>query len=613
MWRAASMVWVDIMLHRRFVAPVMGLLASSRSFEIQPMNEGEQCGVPDQFKHRLQALQTQVRAYQAYLPEDPGIDSGQFLSRDSLEEALPEIESAVATWIDHVHLPSTKIKALRTRLFETRFLVQCLKSITDNSLLLETFNQTLKHRAFIGVGYAPALASVGQDSGVLLETYPLQLVKKAEEEPDTVFVGLFPAESVADYERNLRASGASFAKVPLSLKGSPHQAVLALECDLLVMEKHVKALTSEIEWHSEKDQISGYLRQIQRWMWLVDTMRMASCDVRFVQICGWVPHKGLEALETMLQTSGEPYLLQSSQPAGHGEPPVLLDNPPWFKPFENFVRGFGVPRAGEIDPTPLLGVTTPLMFGYMFGDVGQGLVLALLGYLLRERLPILALFIPAGISAMLFGFLYGSIFSYEELLPPLWLHPMHEPLTVMGIALAFGAMLLIASLVLGAIQSWWNGQMDAWLAGRLPLLVLALALPLMFVHLVAGIGLALVAVIIAVIFGARRSGHSGALLGALKFIEDGIQLAMNMLSFIRLGAFTLAHGGLSAAVMVLTLMPDNLLLRLLIFIAGNVLVIALEGLVVSIQTTRLVMFEFFRRFLEGSGRPFNPLTDPVTS
>ena len=145
------------------------------------------------------------------------------------------------------------------------------------------------------------------------------------------------------------------------------------------------------------------------------------------------------------------------------------------------------------------------------------------------------------------------------------------------------------------------------------LLALALALPLMFVQLDLGIALALAAVAIAVIGGWRQSGRGAALLGVLKFLEDGIQLAMNMLSFIRLGAFTLAHGGLSAAVMVLTLMPDNVLLRLLVFVAGNALVIALEGLVVSIQTTRLVMFEFFRRFLEGAGRPFRPLADPITS
>lgn len=292
---------------------------------------------------------------------------------------------------------------------------------------------------------------------------------------------------------------------------------------------------------------------------------------------------------------------------------MLLDNHKWLKPFENFVRGFGVPRPNEIDPTPLLGLVIPFMFGYMFGDVGQGLILALLGYLLRVRMPILALFVPAGVSAMVFGFLYGSVFSYEGLIPPLWIHPMHEPLTVMGLALAFGALMLIFSIVLSGIQSHWDGCMDKWVAEKLPLLVLAFALPALFWNTLVGGGLVVIAVLISLLAAWQQSGRKGALFGVLKLLEEGIQLAMNMLSFIRLGAFTLAHGGLSAAVMVLTMMPDNILLRLLIFVAGNALVIALEGLVVSIQTTRLVMFEFFRRFLEGSGRPFNPLTDPVVS
>jgi V/A-type H+-transporting ATPase subunit I len=155
--------------------------------------------------------------------------------------------------------------------------------------------------------------------------------------------------------------------------------------------------------------------------------------------------------------------------------------------------------------------------------------------------------------------------------------------------------------------------MQRWLTEKLPLLVLAVAIPVLFLHPAAGLTLMLMALLITVLTAGKQSGYKGALTGVLKLVEDGIQLAMNMLSFIRLGAFTLAHGGLSAAVMVLTMMPDNLLLRLLIFVAGNALVIALEGLVVSIQTTRLVMFEFFRRFLQGTGRPFKPLTDPAMS
>ncbi len=612
MWRAASMTWVDIMLHRRFVPRVMGLLAASQSFEMQPMNKGEGCGLPEQYKTRLRALQTRVRAYQAYLPE-VAVADGQYLPSNSLEGSLAPIEQAVETWIGHIHLPGKKIKVMETKLFESRLLIQCLRSIPDNSLLLETFNKTSQYKPFIGVGNIEGLTPLQEDSRVLLEIYPLLVEKDVTGEPDAVFVGLFPVADADELERNLRATGVRFAKIPSSLVGSPQQAQISLECDLLVMEKHVKALQSEIEWHSEKDQIGIWERQLQRWLWLVEVMHSAACDVHFVQICGWVPHNKLEALEIALQESDGPYLLQTSQPAEHGEPPVLLDNHKWLKPFENFVRGFGVPRANEIDPTPILGLATPLMFGYMFGDVGQGLVLALLGHLLKDRMPILALFVPAGMSAMVFGFLYGSVFSYEQLIPPLWLHPMHEPLTVMGLALAFGALLLISSLVLSGIQSHWDGCMDKWVAEKLPLLILAFALPALFWNTTVGGVLAVIAVLISLLAAWQQSGRKGVLFGALKLLEDGIQLAMNMLSFIRLGAFTLAHGGLSAAVMVLTMMPENVLLRLLIFVAGNSLVIALEGLVVSIQTTRLVMFEFFRRFLEGSGRPFNPLTDPAIS
>jgi len=129
--------------------------------------------------------------------------------------------------------------------------------------------------------------------------------------------------------------------------------------------------------------------------------------------------------------------------------------------------------------------------------------------------------------------------------------------------------------------------------------------PLLAVILVA------ISILISISSAVLKKGPTAAVIALLKLLEDGMQLAINMLSFIRLGAFTLAHSGLSTAVMVLAVIPENTILQLFIFVLGNVLVIALEGLVVSIQTTRLVMFEFFRRFMEGSGRPFKPLTDQV--
>jgi V/A-type H+-transporting ATPase subunit I len=277
------------------------------------------------------------------------------------------------------------------------------------------------------------------------------------------------------------------------------------------------------------------------------------------------------------------------------------------------VRGVGVPRANEIDPTPILALTTPIMFGFMFGDIGQGAVLVLLGYILKNRLPILNLLIPAGIASIFFGFMHGTVFCNEALIRPLWLHPLDHPLVIMSVALLFGGFMLLISLVLAGIQAYWQQSTATWVATQLPLIGLGMALLALFWNPKLSGMLLVAALLISVVSALRKTGPAGAVVAILKLLEDAMQLAINMLSFIRLGAFTLAHCGLSTAVMVLTAIPDSIVLQFLIFVLGNILIIALEGLVVSIQTTRLVMFEFFRRFMEGAGRPFKPLTDPAVN
>lgn len=99
--------------------------------------------------------------------------------------------------------------------------------------------------------------------------------------------------------------------------------------------------------------------------------------------------------------------------------------------------------------------------------------------------------------------------------------------------------------------------------------------------------------------------------GALgEAIEKTLQILVNTLSFARVGAFALAHAGLSSAVVTLMTAADNVFARAAILIVGNAVVIVLEAMVVSIQTTRLVLFEFFSRFMQGQGRAFRPLPAP---
>jgi V/A-type H+-transporting ATPase subunit I len=109
----------------------------------------------------------------------------------------------------------------------------------------------------------------------------------------------------------------------------------------------------------------------------------------------------------------------------------------------------------------------------------------------------------------------------------------------------------------------------------------------------------------------RRVG--AAFSGLAELVERTLQILINTLSFARVGAFALAHAGLSSAIVSLMAAGSSPVVRMLVLVVGNAIVIALEGLVVSIQTTRLVLFEFFTRFLAAEGRVFRPLPAPPSS
>jgi V/A-type H+-transporting ATPase subunit I len=283
------------------------------------------------------------------------------------------------------------------------------------------------------------------------------------------------------------------------------------------------------------------------------------------------------------------------------------------RPFQLFASLLGTPGVTDVDPSRILALMAPLMFGYMFGDVGHGLVLLIAGLLLRERVPTLALLVPGGIASIVFGFLFGSVFGIEHVLPALWLHPMEHPLIILGASLGFGVAVVTLGLMLDAHQCHWRGEdryfwgarvgLGATYAGLLASLWQPAALWLVLAGAAWFIG------------GSARLAPekpgAAAAAAAMDYGETLLQLVVNTISFVRVGAFALAHGGLSAAVLGIADAADSLTGRIIALVLGNALVIALEGLVVGIQTTRLVLFEFFIRFLRGSGRNFSPLPAPA--
>lgn len=103
-------------------------------------------------------------------------------------------------------------------------------------------------------------------------------------------------------------------------------------------------------------------------------------------------------------------------------PPVKLKNNRFTKPFEMFVNMYSLPSYQDIDPTSLVAVTYTLLFGIMFGDLGQGLLLSLIGLLAYKwkKMALGRIMIRIGFSSAFFGLLYGSVFGYEHLLDPMY-------------------------------------------------------------------------------------------------------------------------------------------------------------------------------------------------
>jgi len=229
---------------------------------------------------------------------------------------------------------------------------------------------------------------------------------------------------------------------------------------------------------------------------------------------------------------------------------------------------------------------------------------------MRDRLPVLRMLVPGGLAAAAFGFVFGSVFSLETVLHPLWVAPLEHPLPVLAAPIVGGAVLLVIGLLLGALEAWWDGLLARWWLEDAPVLLSYVGLALGFIDPAGWVLVAAGA--LWAMAGATMDGHGlKAMPGGLgEWVERTLQLAINTLSFARVGAFALAHAGLSSAVVALADAAGHPVGHVLVLVLGNVLILLVEGLVVSIQTTRLVLFEFFTRFFRAEGREFRALAAP---
>jgi V/A-type H+/Na+-transporting ATPase subunit I len=367
----------------------------------------------------------------------------------------------------------------------------------------------------------------------------------------------------------------------------------------------------------------------------VELKRRAAAAVRhgaFAGYVGWTPEGELEELARRLAPAGAA-VVEIAKPAWE-EPPTLLRSGRPSRPFRPLVETYGSARYEDIDPTPFAAAAFVLMFGIMFGDVGHGVVLALLGLGLHlsGRLAGLEqawpLVVACGVSGTFFGLLYGQFFGPTGVVPALWFDPLDEPVRLLVAALAVGSVLLAVSYALGTVNRWREHGAAAALvapsgvAGSAVFLGGALALAGVLTDTTAlsiagavtiGVGVLLLALGFFLEAGRGAAAVAQAL---VEVVDAVVRVGANAVSFARLAAFGLMHGALTAIVWdgTVALWSGALaILAVVLFLVGNAATFALEGLVAGVQALRLEYYELFSRIFAGEGRPFSPWSIPLAT
>ncbi|HAH69522.1 MAG TPA: ATPase [Synergistaceae bacterium] len=315
--------------------------------------------------------------------------------------------------------------------------------------------------------------------------------------------------------------------------------------------------------------------------------------------------------------------------------PTLLQNNPFFRAFQDIVSMYSLPSYGEIDPSPIVAISFILFFGFMFGDIGHGLMIFLASSVLVKKGMMKRSFGQvmkyAAASSIIFGGLYGSIFGLENVIPALWLSPMHDTNKLLIVAICMGVFMISLGLVLNMITQYrakdfgrllFDGQgmaglMLYWtMAALAAIYMTGTKIPEVAADIMwAGIGVLMLLMIFRDVLARyllhQKDEGESVVLNIFEIMHNLMSFVSNTASFVRLAAFALNHVGLSLAVIMLSEMvhslPGGIVMKGIILVIGNIVIVCLEGLIVFIQTLRLEYYEFFGKFYKGGGSAFKPV------
>jgi V/A-type H+-transporting ATPase subunit I len=590
------------------------------------------------------------------------IDEGQPPATDSQRDGMVEVDALraeVERIEEEVRQTNDQLTTEKKNLEQLEIVLRQLEPVADIDFDIAMLRNP--RYTYSRIGLIPA-ANIDRLQTSLARVPNVFITLRSDSQKPVVWLA-GPQSNADVLDRAAKSAYLDPLNLPEGYEGTPARIIESLRKTIEETRRKVAEFQETLARYAREHE-----QELRELAWQAHTSRVLSdAIVRYGQlkhtyvVTGWVPTDDLEVLTQRLKQASKEILIETLPTIRHGHNsnvPVALFTNKYLKPFQMLVNTYARPRYGELDPTILMAFTFPLLYGAMFGDLGQGLVLLLLGLLMHngkflKSMQSLGLLIAyCGFSAAVFGVLYGSFFGFEGKhfehafgfpFHPAWISPIHEILPILIIAIDAGIILLIVGYLLAMFnqirsREWahlvfgHNGIVgfalylsllgllgsavgDSPISPKVAVAIGSLPVSFPILALVFGLGIMFSEVFINLMEGHRPLIEGRGIGGLIMYLvqafmdlfETLISQLSNTLSYVRVGAFAVAHGGLSLAIF--NLAGEDLDVGFWItVIIGNIFIIGFEGLIVGIQTMRLHYYEFLGKFFTGGGMRFEPLT-----
>ena len=478
-----------------------------------------------------------------------------------------------------------------------------------------------------------------------LEAFDISVISQ---DRDAVYLSVFCLkEQAAEVENALRTCG--FSRPAMVSEEIPAERKQKLEAQIAQIQAEIAGIKDDINAHAKDREelkiIGDYYRMRAEKYEVLGTLPQSK---RTFIISGYAAKEVIPAVEKAI---GEAYdcVIDVEELKEDEEPPVILKNNGFSESVEGVLESYGLPHKGEIDPTTIMSFFYVFFFGMMLSDAAYGAIIAIVCLVVLKKFPRMSagmrksmkMFMYCGLSTLVWGVLFGgyfgdvvdvvssTFFGKELTIKPLWFAPLNDPMKLLIYSMGFGLVHLFVGLGIKGYMLLKDGKVldffcdiVLWYIFLIGLIMMLLPsdifasiaqTKIVFPAALVTLSKALAIIgAVGLLLMSGRSSKNPALrlaLGAYDIYNITGWLS-DVLSYSRLLALGLATGVIASVVNQMGSMLGKsvfgVILFIVVFIVGHTMNLAINLLGAYVHTNRLQFVEFFGKFYEGGGKPFEP-------